>query len=263
MVHWNLWLVFAAVFAAEVSAKLAMVTIVWVGKPSHKGLGSIFLAKAKKNLNAVAYVISAADCFPSFRLLGNPLLGLVAVGVVLVSIPVAFVMNTVSNKVFGGVSGRHDWGNQRSRKSSYTDSVCGCVDGDGMKVPALIMAGGKGSRMGLPTEKPLLPFLGKPLIDWVAEAISKATKISEFYVITSSNTPKTEEHCISMGWKYVRTDAKGYHDDLKQAISKLGWMGPVLTMPSDVPAITGPVLDRIVAEFEVCGKDFLGGVCAD
>ena len=34
-------------------------------------------------------------------------------------------------------------------------------------------------------------------------------------------------------------------------------MGPVLTMPSDVPAITGPVLDKIVSEFEVCGKDFL------
>ena len=33
-----------------------------------------------------------------------------------------------------------------------------------MKVPALIMAGGKGKRMGLPVEKPLLPFLGKPLL---------------------------------------------------------------------------------------------------
>ena len=54
-----------------------------------------------------------------------------------------------------------------------------------MKVPALIMAGGKGSRMGLPTEKPLLPFLGKPLIDWVAEAVLSAEKVSEFYVITS------------------------------------------------------------------------------
>ena len=39
-----------------------------------------------------------------------------------------------------------------------------------MKVPALIMAGGKGTRMGLPTEKPMLPFLGKPLVDWVADS---------------------------------------------------------------------------------------------
>ncbi|MGE5188282.1 MAG: NTP transferase domain-containing protein [Betaproteobacteria bacterium] len=126
-----------------------------------------------------------------------------------------------------------------------------------MKVSALVMAGGKGSRMSLPTEKPLLPFLGKPLIDWVADALEHSTKISEFKVITSANTPKTEQHCKEKGWKYVHTDAKGYHDDLKQAVAELGWMGPVLTMPSDVPAITGVVLDRIVGVFEGCGKDFL------
>ena len=126
-----------------------------------------------------------------------------------------------------------------------------------MKVSALIMAGGRGTRMGLPTEKPLLPFLGKPLIDWVCEAAASADKVSEFYVITSANTSQTEKHCLSMGWKVVRTEAKGYHDDLKQAVSKLGWMGPVLTMPSDVPAITGKFLDKVVGEFEVCGKDFL------
>ena len=94
-----------AIIAAEVAAKLAMVTIVWVGKPSHKGLGSIFLAKAKKNLNTVAYVIAVLIVFPYFALTSNPLLGLVAVGIVLVSIPVAFVMKRVSDGVFGGVSG--------------------------------------------------------------------------------------------------------------------------------------------------------------
>ncbi|MGD6806235.1 MAG: NTP transferase domain-containing protein [Candidatus Bathyarchaeia archaeon] len=126
-----------------------------------------------------------------------------------------------------------------------------------MKVPALIMAGGKGSRMGLPTEKPMLPFLGKPLLDWVAEAVLNAKNVSEFYVITSSNTPKTEQHCREKGWKTVHTDAKGYHNDLKQAIRRLGWMGPVLTMPSDVPAITGPILDKVINEFEASGKEFL------
>ncbi len=126
-----------------------------------------------------------------------------------------------------------------------------------MKVPALIMAGGKGSRMGLPTEKPLLPFLGKPLVDWVAQAVLDATKVSEFYVVTSENTSQTEKHCLERGWKVLRTDAKGYHNDLKQAVSMANLTGPVLTMPSDVPAITGQVLDKIISEFEVCGKDFL------
>jgi adenosylcobinamide-phosphate guanylyltransferase len=126
-----------------------------------------------------------------------------------------------------------------------------------MKVPVLVMAGGKGSRMGLSTEKPLLPFLGKPLINWVVEAILEAKKVSEFYVITSTNTPQTEQYCQSKGWNILHTDAKGYHNDLKQAVSKANLIGPILTMPSDVPAITGQELDKIIDAFEVCGKDFL------
>ena len=96
---------FGAIIAAEVSAKLAMVTIVWVGKPSHRGLGSIFLAKAKKKLNAVAYVVAVLIVFTVFVFVGNAFLGLVVAGIVLVSIPVSFLMEKVSEGVFGGVSG--------------------------------------------------------------------------------------------------------------------------------------------------------------
>lgn len=101
----NLWLVFSAVILAELSAKLAMVTIVWIGKPSHKGLGSIFLAKAKKKKNFVAYVLSALIVYPVFYFTGYPILGLAAVALVFVSVPVAFLMKRVSERVFGGVSG--------------------------------------------------------------------------------------------------------------------------------------------------------------
>jgi adenosylcobinamide-phosphate guanylyltransferase len=125
-----------------------------------------------------------------------------------------------------------------------------------MIVPALIMAGGKGKRMGLPTEKPLLPFLDKPLIDWVAEAVAGAEKVSEFYVVVSPNTPLTEKHCKSMGWRVLCTDAKGYHNDLRQATKTAGLIGPVLTIPADSPAITGKFLDKIVSQFEACQKEF-------
>ncbi len=96
---------FGAILSAEVAAKLSMVTIVWVGKPSHKGLGSIFLSKAKKNLNIIAYMIAVLVVYPLFALTGNLLLSLVSLGIVLVSIPVAFAMEKISESVFGGVSG--------------------------------------------------------------------------------------------------------------------------------------------------------------
>ena len=126
-----------------------------------------------------------------------------------------------------------------------------------MKVPALIMAGGKGKRLGLPIEKPLLPFLGKPLIDWVVEAVRSAEKVSDFYVVTSENTPETEDRCKKKGWRILRTDAKGYHEDLKQAVRKAGLKGTVMTIPADLPAITGRFLDKVVSAFETCGRDFL------
>ena len=119
------------------------------------------------------------------------------------------------------------------------------------------MAGGKGKRIGLPLEKPLLTFLGKPLLDWVVEASQNAEKVSEVYVVTSQNTPETEKRCVSKGWKILRTKAKGYHADLKQATNDANLLGPVLTVPADLPAVTGNFLDKVIEAFEDCGKDFL------
>ena len=126
-----------------------------------------------------------------------------------------------------------------------------------MRVPALIMAGGKGKRMGLAIEKPLLPFMGKPLLDWVVEAVQSAEKVSEFYVVTSGNTLETEKRCLSKGWKVLRTDAKSYHEDLKQAILEANLNCPVLTIPADLPAITGKFLDKVISAYEDGGKDAL------
>lgn len=127
-----------------------------------------------------------------------------------------------------------------------------------MKIPALIMAGGKGKRMELTNvEKPLINFLGKPLIDWVIDAVRSAKKVSEFYVVTSDNTPETEKKCLKQGLKIIRTNAKGYHDDLKQAVLQANLNCPVLTMPADLPAITGEALDKIISVYERCDKDYL------
>ena len=119
------------------------------------------------------------------------------------------------------------------------------------------MAGGKGKRIGLPVEKPLLSFLGKSLIEWVADAVKSAGNVSEFCVVTSENTPKTEEWCLAKGLKFVRTNAKGYHDDLKQALTKLHISAPVMTVSSDLPALTGEFLDKVILMYERNRSDAL------
>lgn len=126
-----------------------------------------------------------------------------------------------------------------------------------MKVPALIMAGGKGRRIKAKIEKPLIQFLGKPLIDRVIKAAKTAKNISEIYIITSLNTPETEKKCINEGLKILRTEGKGYHNDLKQAILEGKMDYPVLTMPSDLPAINGDFLDKIIKIFKEKRKNAL------
>jgi GTP:adenosylcobinamide-phosphate guanylyltransferase len=43
---------------------------------------------------------------------------------------------------------------------------------------------------------------------------------------------------------------------LKQAARGAGLKAGVLTVPADLPAVTGKFLDKVVSAFEVSGKDF-------
>jgi adenosylcobinamide-GDP ribazoletransferase len=94
---------FGAIIAAEVAAKIGMVTIVWSGRPTHTGLGSIFLETAKKRRNILAYFLAVLIICP---LLGFTSFGLIlSFGVILVSVLSGVFMESVGTKVFGGVSG--------------------------------------------------------------------------------------------------------------------------------------------------------------
>ena len=60
-----------------------------------------------------------------------------------------------------------------------------------MDIAALVMAGGKGTRMWLREEKPLLKVGRKPMIQHVLMALKDAEKISEIIVAVSKYTPPT------------------------------------------------------------------------
>jgi adenosylcobinamide-phosphate guanylyltransferase len=126
-----------------------------------------------------------------------------------------------------------------------------------LKVPALVMAGGRGSRMGLPTEKPMLLFLGEPFIGRVVAAVQSAKNVSCLTVVTSPNTPLTEAWCKQRGLEVFRAGGNGYHLDLKEVITEKKLNRPVLTISADLPALTGVFLDKAVLSFQKCGKDAL------
>jgi adenosylcobinamide-phosphate guanylyltransferase len=124
-------------------------------------------------------------------------------------------------------------------------------------VIALVMAGGKGSRMKLKQEKPLISVCGKPVIAFVLEALRKAEKVDGIVVAVSGCTPKTAEFLEGFkNIKIVVTPGEDYVSDLGYAANELG-LGVFLAVGADLPLVTGEIFDAIVERYECCGKPAL------
>jgi adenosylcobinamide-GDP ribazoletransferase len=103
LVFLNADFAFTAIIASEVAAKLAMVTVARIGKPTHKGLGSRFLNKAKQKRTIAAYLLAILIVCPLF---GFTSFGVIlGFGIILFSFLLGVLMEIVAKNVFGGVSG--------------------------------------------------------------------------------------------------------------------------------------------------------------
>ncbi len=122
-----------------------------------------------------------------------------------------------------------------------------------MKVTALVMAGGKGKRMALSEEKPLLQIGGKAIIEHVLLALQKATKIQDIVVTVSDYTPKTAAFLTHFPVKVIKTPGREYVSDMGFAVRILK-LSTVLTIAADLPLITAPIIDDIVDAYLRCGK---------
>ncbi|MBI4344998.1 MAG: NTP transferase domain-containing protein [Euryarchaeota archaeon] len=125
-----------------------------------------------------------------------------------------------------------------------------------MRLDGLVMAGGRGTRLRLRAEKPLLPFRGKPLVGRVIEALLGSSYIDRIFVATSERTRGTERLMAEMDIATIRTPGNGYVEDLVYAVEKLG-LGKVLTIGSDLPLITSADIDWAAEEYAKAGKSAL------
>jgi adenosylcobinamide-phosphate guanylyltransferase len=124
-------------------------------------------------------------------------------------------------------------------------------------VIALIMAGGKGTRMKSKVEKPLILIKGKPMIQSVIQALNGSEKIDSIMVATTKYTPKTEEYLKNKGIKIIKTPGDGYIADLNFIISKLNSEQVLLTITADIPLIKSSTIDYVIKKYENCDKDAL------
>lgn len=128
-----------------------------------------------------------------------------------------------------------------------------------MGVTALVMAGGKGTRMSLSEEKPLLRVGGKPVIEHVLAALKNAKKVNSIVVAVSDYTPKTARLMPQFPVSVIKTPGKEYVSDMRYAVKSLN-LHSVLAIGADLPLITGEVVDTIVENYERCGKPALSVV---
>lgn len=125
-----------------------------------------------------------------------------------------------------------------------------------MGVTALVMAGGKGTRIKSDEEKPLLKVGGKPLIEYVLNALKGAKKVEEIIVVVSEYTPKTAMFARELSLKVVQTPGKGFCLDVGYDIKKLR-LGTVLTICADLPLIASEFVDTVITHYEQCYRPAL------
>ncbi|MDH5437649.1 MAG: NTP transferase domain-containing protein [Candidatus Bathyarchaeota archaeon] len=128
-----------------------------------------------------------------------------------------------------------------------------------MGVTALVMAGGKGTRMKLQEEKPLLKVGGKPMIEHILNALKNASKVDEIVVAVSKHTPKTARTVKKLSVKILETPGKDFISDTKYAVKRLE-LSTVVTVSADLPLLSGEIVDRVIESYEQCGKTALAVV---
>jgi adenosylcobinamide-phosphate guanylyltransferase len=123
-------------------------------------------------------------------------------------------------------------------------------------VVALVMAGGKGTRMKLPMEKPLIPVGGKPAIEYVLAALKNAQSIDKIVVATTSATPKTTALMKQLGVEVIQTPGADYVADMGYTVQTLK-LGVFLAVAADLPLIQPDMIDAVMERYMRCGKPAL------
>ncbi len=107
---------------------------------------------------------------------------------------------------------------------------------------ALIMCGGRGTRLGM-GEKPLVSLAGRKLIEYV---LDKLWVCDDVFAATTVNTPETEKFLRGEGIKVVRTSGAGYIEDMVEALRKLSITEPVLIISADLFIVKDTLISDIV-----------------
>lgn len=107
----------------------------------------------------------------------------------------------------------------------------------------LVMAGGKGTRMNLDSEKLLLKHK-KPVILQVIDSLINSNCFSKILVITSPNSPKTKKFLQEKNIETFDTLGISYVEDLNSVLKTID--DDVLVTSGDLPLLDKEIIEKIV-----------------
>jgi adenosylcobinamide-phosphate guanylyltransferase len=110
-------------------------------------------------------------------------------------------------------------------------------------VDALVLCGGKGTRLNAAVEKPLFEVGGLPMIDRVLAALD-GSRVGDVYPVVSPHAPATREHLA--GRPRIDAPGEGYVADLRFALGDERVATPVLTAAADLPLLAPDAVDAVL-----------------
>ncbi|MBR0472800.1 MAG: TIGR00454 family protein [Methanosphaera sp.] len=117
---------------------------------------------------------------------------------------------------------------------------------------ALIMAGGKGTRMDIDCEKPLIKVNNKTMINHVIDALQNSNYVDNILVAVSPNTPLTRQYLEDFPVNIIQTSGIGYIEDLSEVLSNRDYVEEdevIMTIVADLPFVTGEQLDDVFEHY--------------
>ena len=127
---------------------------------------------------------------------------------------------------------------------------------------AILMAGGMGTRLKVPCEKPLFKLRDKPLIKYVLDNLSSSKLIDKIVIAVSHHTPETTDYLESLNGDFQILDTSGdsYLDDLSYILDyfeKKSDNDILLFINADLPFISTQTIDYVLEYYLSSDKDAL------
>ncbi len=127
---------------------------------------------------------------------------------------------------------------------------------------AVLMAGGRGTRLEVPCEKPLFKLRDKPLIKYVIDNLKESKLIDKIVIAVSHHTRETTLYLNSLDEEFQILDTSGddYLTDLSYILDyfeKKSSEDTLLFINADLPFISTETIDYVLDYYSISLKDAL------